>query len=140
MHLFGGVLSKLMWLLQAFHRQESEIEAPIRWPIFANFRKKNIFNFIWITFRTFLEPIEKTKLLIFEGIKLLHALQHNCSALPSLLRCTGTILLIPSRTMCLPARRIVQAGISKILVALNNPSQLYRVKIFYLLFPFWLQP
>ena len=46
---------------------ESGPKAPSRWAIFCKFLEKNgYFNAIWITFRTFLEPFERTKLLRFE--------------------------------------------------------------------------
>ena len=42
--------------------------APSRWAIFCNFLEKNgYFNAIRITFRTFSEPFEKTKFLMFES-------------------------------------------------------------------------
>ena len=42
--------------------------APSRWTIFCNFFGKNgYFNAIWITFRTFSEPLERAKFLMFES-------------------------------------------------------------------------
>ena len=38
-------------------------EAPSCWAILAIFQKSNHFNTIWMTFCTFLEQLEKTKLL-----------------------------------------------------------------------------
>ena len=47
---------------------ESGGEAPSRWAIFCKFLEKNgYFNAIWITFRTFSEPFERTKFLRFES-------------------------------------------------------------------------
>ena len=46
---------------------ESGGEAPSRWAIFCKFLGKNgYFSAIWITFRTFSEPFERTKFLKFE--------------------------------------------------------------------------
>ena len=42
--------------------------APSRWAIFCIFLEKSgYFNAILITFRTFLEPFERTKFLMFES-------------------------------------------------------------------------
>ena len=43
--------------------------APSRWAIFCNFleKKNGYFNAILITFRTFSEPFERTKFLMFES-------------------------------------------------------------------------
>ena len=42
--------------------------APSRWTIFCNFSEKNgYFNAIRITFRTFSEPFERTKFLMFKS-------------------------------------------------------------------------
>ena len=47
---------------------ESGGKAPSRWAIFSKFLEINdYFNAIWITFRTFSEPFEKTKILRFES-------------------------------------------------------------------------
>ena len=47
---------------------ESEGKAPSRWAIFCKFLEKNgYFDAIWITFRTFSEPFERTKFLRLES-------------------------------------------------------------------------
>ena len=47
---------------------ESRGETPSRWAIFCRFLEKNgYFNAIWITFRTFSDPFERTKFLRFES-------------------------------------------------------------------------
>ena len=48
--------------------RESAGEAPSQWTIFCEFLEKNGYlNAIWITFRTFSEPFERTKFLRFES-------------------------------------------------------------------------
>ena len=49
---------------------------PSRQAIFVIFRQKIVFKAIWITFCTFLEPYEITKLLRFES----HLKELNCPA------------------------------------------------------------
>ena len=56
----GATSSRRLW--------ESGGEAPSRWAIFCKFLEKNgYFKAIWITFRTFSEPFERTKFLRFES-------------------------------------------------------------------------
>ena len=47
---------------------ESVGEAPSRWTIFCKLLEENVcLNAIWITFRTFSEPFERTRFLRFES-------------------------------------------------------------------------
>ena len=60
---------------QTYHRRGLGVEPPapggyggLEAKLLGNFLEKNShFNVIWITFRTFLEPLEKTKFLRFES-------------------------------------------------------------------------
>ena len=49
--------------IQMYYWRGSGGKAPSRWAIFTIFWKNNHFTVIWITFRTFLRPLERTKLL-----------------------------------------------------------------------------
>ena len=65
----GDVLSKLVYSNVPRRRWlwGSGGEAPSRWAIFVSFWKKKLFKSHWITFRTYLQPFERTRFLTFES-------------------------------------------------------------------------
>ena len=52
--------------IQVYYGRGSGGKAPDRWAIFAISGKNNHFNVISITFRTFLRPLDRTKMLILK--------------------------------------------------------------------------
>ena len=103
-------------------------EAPSRWAIFCKFLEKNgCFNAIWITFRTFSEPFERTKFLRFKNLlkktlPLLHV--------KSKIRLKSCILGLDSVTWSGPRNQ--GTLLSATFLALNHSLEDLPLKIFVL--------
>ena len=112
------------------HRRlwESGGEAPSRWAIFCKFLKTyGYFNAIWITFRTFSEPFERTKFLRFGSPlnKFLPLLQIKSKA--GLKSC-----ILGLNFVTWPGQRNQGTLLSATILALNHSLEDLPLKIFVL--------